>query len=65
MIGVMAFVTLFTIAAVGVIDVALIKSGVSSYFFIITFLYAGFIFGFWDNLKKAAILMKTVGDFIG
>ena len=60
----MIFITIFTIAAVGLIDAFSMKTGVASYFFLIALLYAGFIFGFWDNLKKAAILMKTVGNFI-
>ena len=64
MIRVMTFVTMLTIAAVGLIDAFVIKTGVASYFFLIAVLYAGFIFGFWDNLRKAAILMKTVGNFI-
>jgi hypothetical protein len=64
MIRVMTFVTMLTILAVGLIDAFVIKTGVASYFFLIAVLYASFIFGFWDNLRKAAILMKTVGNFM-
>ena len=60
----MAFITMLTIAAVGLIDAVSIKSGVASYFFLIAVVYAALIIGFWDNLRKAAILMKTVGNFI-
>ncbi len=64
MIGLMSFSTMSVFAAVAGVDILAIHSGVASYFIIIALVYAGFICGYWDNLKKAAILMKTVGNFI-
>lgn len=64
MIGLMSFMTIVVILAVALVDVITIHSDISSYFFFIAALYTVFIFGYWDNLKKAAILMKTVGNFI-
>lgn len=64
MIGFMSVITILTIAAVGLVDVVAIETGVATYFFFIALAYGAFIYGFWDNIRKAAILMKTVGNFI-
>jgi hypothetical protein len=52
------------IGAVGIYDFVRFQSGVGGYFIVVCLVYMGIVFGFWDNLTKAAILMKTVGNFI-
>jgi len=63
-VGVMSFTTIVVIVAVALIDIISIKSGIASYFLFIALMYAVFLCNYWDNLRKASILMKTVGNFI-
>jgi hypothetical protein len=64
MIIAMSFTVVLVIGTVGIYDFVRFQSGVGGYFMTVCLVYMGIVFGFWDNLTKAAILMKTVGNFI-